>query len=382
MHRVKSTMLALIAGTAALFLPTHCEADPGDESDQLVSVARQYHFNRSGFEFLTCRFVITEGYSSVIDRNLKASEIEEAVEAHGLWVVDGDRELLDVQLEESAPPREAMTDIASATVADAFKINTVQFLGNSDFQFRMASTNGNGMVHSHDRPAPGLQFTPFVFCVMGRGEMLSPDRMIADPQISQQFRSSYQGTEMIEGDLVDIVRFRQPLVGSRVFKLDRERGALPVEIVLTHAGKDRPFSAIYLTDMISCSSDRWFPRRFIRFSYMDEPGRYPVREYRIQELDVDNRPDEDLFALALEAGLVVDDGDVRSTPFVIKDSRQLTLASLPELHQQVTTPARGMVRQLAGSVFATENTVLLIAGLALLAVLLLRWLPRRLKRAA
>jgi hypothetical protein len=168
----------------------------------------------------------------------------------------------------------------------------------------------------------GIYLTPFTVGVMGKNGETGPGNLLGaalrgdrDWQLTRG-RGEGTGAEHLH---VAIGHPGKPK--HIVYEFDPTRGCLPVIFSGCYAGTTTRAYVVHVTEITSCSNQRWFPKRIVLVNTPDaEQKTYPVETVEVVELDVDAPPPDDQLVMKLPRGTRVSEpGNNDSNYAVVAD---------------------------------------------------------------
>lgn len=313
-----------IADAAPTALGQTPGADRGNEALQIKAIGEAYLANRESFPFFHCRFTLSDGVAENLNDAIARGPTRDVTVADCVWIVDGDR----VRYERI--PRGPMTPKSAGGTSFTVPISPEIYLTAGEFGlYADLVLSGGGLASPNKRAPKQVTMTPWdLVDATGHGEEYSPGALI------QKFHGMTQATFHIRATEQRLGRRTVPLdvnIGiPLVFYLDPERGYLPIEMQSFMNGQ--VFAHTFTTDVRACSNNRWFPERtVIAWPKPGDDGPLRVRELRITELEVDEPPDDDEFALVAPQDLRFHNGVDNTARVKVEAGRRIHVDDLPAL---------------------------------------------------
>lgn len=335
-HRICAIGLISLASICLTSLRADDIAPRANTRSSLGYFADAYATNRESFSFFTCRFTMTRAKAKSIEDALKGN-LTDRMPAKGLWVVDGpnvryelksDEKLLD-ELEKKAVLHQqgnAMIKTIPAGGESQDYISDGIYSLYLDPRFKCAN------IYPPKVRSPGFRYTPFGMAVMGFHEELNPAALLRRC-VKGELQGRYDGKETINGTEVAVLRVGWPgkLLASR-FSLDPKRGYLPVQCSEIAPDSDRRMDEAYMTEIKQCSRNRWFPTRTVTIWEPDRKPPFTVNEIKVHDLDVDRRPNADLFRVLVPGGTQLSDPTTNGALINIEQDRRIRASELKKYH--------------------------------------------------
>lgn len=303
------------------------QAKPGDAA-VMSSVAEGYTANRASFVFASCTYEVTKGTADSIQEAL-AGKIELRERLEGIWAYDAGKERCS--LVNSKVPRvddtneEVVVEKPSTAGAGPSLVSTASepsshFLGDVTQQITFSPDIGVANLFSIKNREKNPGITPWNMGVMGPNEKNNPGKLVLE---FVQTKKSIELTEgEVDGTPVLAIKLTDHDKRQLTFSFDPEGGFLPIHI--DFFGK----SELFITDVKECTGNRFFPMRSCELTPNKKTGKVNVREIRVTTLDVDSKPDEDLFALQLPSGTRVINLSRKSERFVLDEDVRVPLSEI------------------------------------------------------
>jgi hypothetical protein len=373
---------------------------PGDE-ELIKTLGEGYLSNREAFSFLTCHFKVREGFAKTVDEAL-AGNLEDMVEAEGKWVVDGQKLLFDRQCEDEVV-RDALQNGEKITISrpDAKRkrfavqlpCDPLGFLTDGTIDLRYGAAIGNANISDTAvQPLPKVRTTPFTMGIMGEREEYSPGRVMTGDGKGGYAHAWIDGSEQTgDGEVIIVGMGWEPKETGKIRRrmfIDPNRGCLATRIFTYFKdqnveGQGARVTALFFTDFLQCSNNRWFPARgvLVRDPDSDRP-RLPVKIIEVSSVDADERPADADFSIAMPSGTgIADPTDLRSG-FKLKVDRPIGLADLRPLLDETHRVLDERMRPVPSAVEPADSTTTLwwvVAGhvLVLVVFALVYWTRRR-----
>lgn len=296
-------------------------------------VAHAAHLNRIPFH--TCRFRMTGGQAKSVEEALKGKLFNVSSYECRL-VTDGK---CDCFVGFAPPPNEARAEkMPGGKIARlALPGYAGRYLGDGsrsiNYSPGMKSVNLYSAEKDYREPEP----SPLFWMVGHRNPYFT--MMQRDPE---RYVFSVVGFEEVLGRPVITVRFDDkklmdmpggPIAVALTYSFDPARGHLPIRHVRLWNGK--PITQQYVTHVIDCGNDRWFPERIVKLVTRKD-GLFDVGETKTLELDVDHRPKRDEFTIDVPAGTgVLEYGNETGKFFRLKQDEKINIDDLPRLFQML-----------------------------------------------
>lgn len=277
-------------------------AQPADSVQPLVALANGYRANLESFEFMTCRYTYTSGRATSLDRAV-AGQLEPGDRVAQV-VFYKDRSTLRFRLDEdavtkkelAAPPGKGSGTLAGLKVGPLIPFETSDFVRNDDRSFLYAERHRTGNIYTggeHKTIAIGPYF---ILTPLGDGTEEDFGHLV-----DRAARGAVPFTAGAVTGGERTITFRPKSDAALSYTIDLARGFLPRRFEQSWS-KGGGGTVAVVPQVRKCSRDRWFPERVVVFSQhaAGKPG--SVQDFKVTELDVDNRPSKDDLTVSLPAG--------------------------------------------------------------------------------
>ncbi len=327
---MRSLLIGLLLVACASFLlcrPATARSEKQDEALQVL--AEGYQSNRTSFSHIDCRFNVIrrgrcENTEQVLDGTWTKGE-DSYVQEGRLLEKDGKVRFelhcpLELQVNdagafireheekaEADPSPNEGAATKSLIPLPCSRSFILQSADNFRFTYSQLGQVANIFPKGVSEESGGVSMSPLDLGCMGKGEMFGPYRFLRDG-VANRFVGTYEGAKVINARTVEIASFTSaegPSKSIYRFGIDPDRGYLCTYLAhINDAGELT--SAAYVLDVEECSGGRFFPTHsIVAVRSMNPEYRYSVREFKVEELDVDNPPDDSLFAFEIPKGTQV-----------------------------------------------------------------------------
>ena len=154
--------------------------------------------------------------------------------------------------------------------------------------------------------------------------------LLADQAARGEIRSKPEPARS-EGEFKTTFHFSQdPTV---TFTVDLTRGFLPTRMERKYKQGADGTSYVVAPQIRDCSKGRWFPERIVTFM-KQFPTQSPclIKDFKVTELDVDNRPPKEAFTLDLPAGTKILQFDDSFKWFATRQAEKIVPDDLTRIH--------------------------------------------------
>jgi hypothetical protein len=279
------------------------------DAAQLLSVAANgYRANLQSFEYVTCRYTITQGFAKSLDDALSGRTKPGLRTANAVFYKDGRN--IRFRLEEDAAttaildkptkPEDITETIPGLKSGQIVPFMTTDYLLNENLGLLFVPRGITANIYDAGSDKGKKVDEDFLFTQLKANTPY--DYSLLVDRVAREEIKADVGEPMTNGEFRTVFHLaKDPTV---FFTVDLKRGSLPTHIELvyeTSLGKN--VSDIVVPQIRSCSKGRWFPERIVTFM-KQFPTQSPCffKEFKVVELDVDHRPSKDAFTLDLPAG--------------------------------------------------------------------------------
>lgn len=285
-------------------------AQPRNDSDQILAVAANgYRANLESFEIVTCRYTVTWGFAKSLDDALAGRLEPGARTATAVFYRDG--QSLRFRIEEDAATKaaldkphnpEKMSEIPGLRGGPLVPFMTADYLLNESHGFHFNPRHHAGTMYDQGTEK-GKQVDPYFLMANLQVNSKYDFGLLADQAARGEIRYTPVATSS-EGHFRATFHFATDPTVS--FTIDLTRGSLPTRIEKLYANGADGASYVVVPQIRACSKGRWFPERIVTFA-KQTPTQSPclVKDFKVIELDVDNRPPKDALTIDLPAGTVI-----------------------------------------------------------------------------
>jgi hypothetical protein len=306
-----------------------------DEATLRASV-QGYLANVESFPILTCRYTVTAANTRTLEDAIAGREYRGVQVSKRRLFVDGkkvrhaveaDDESMKTLLTGKPKPDLGSKGLSSLTVTFA----PTDYLANGDDELLHNAINRNVNLFSLALPYGGDNSSPLAMAGAARGK-----RNVAywlGESDAGRVERKVQGIRDVDGTPAFCVSFSVAKGRGRLeYALDMMRGYLPLRA--TDFADGKVFSRTYLTHIRACSGGRWFPERAVYIWEPKQPGQpYELREVKVVELDVDNRPKPEEFVMELPAGTAVINVPEKRPTYLLKQQERVAPEDLTRLFE-------------------------------------------------
>lgn len=339
--------MASMGMNIVLLLSLLLSADPDDA--KLMSIADAYQANRNSFVNVDCRFEVQFGKCATLEDALTGRLLETQFICDGRWLVRGPLVRYDfVRRSQLAPgdtqtvPRQRPTASTHGPYADD------RYLINAGHILESGLAPGNVSFYgpnSHD--GMGIRYHPFNTDIIGPHEYSNPQRYV-EGCLTGRLTGQYDGLEFIGGVELEVVSIGLPgAVGKARMGFDPRRGHLLIYMEDSDPDTGRRRYAAYVTETQACPGGRWIPTRRINFHDPDADGPHRTEVLIVGQLNVDDAPPDEVFAMTLPAGMQVDLGRSDLERMPIKGERTVAATELPAMYDEFVKRGEELKRQKA-----------------------------------
>lgn len=306
-----------------LMLVREVESGEPDDSAFLSVVADGNLSHRESFRYINCRYRIRTGTAETGPEAEKNGPTELHAEHFGRWVVRENQACLVLH---SGP----------GVRQSEWSMYNKMRITDGNLLFTFYSHLESGSVCPVNSALDGFDGTPFDLWMFGKDEAASPGHIIhatlARPENERMFPVSLISRS-------PLVRFKSgnlefPGEQSTEYVLDGTRGYAMSAISFYSKAKNEAASTTraIVTDWKDCGNSRWFPMRAVTYSSGEDA--FSVREWIVDELNVDSRPaDEDLSIVVPAESEVNDLRSAGSQIVLVKEPRRISVTNLDELYK-------------------------------------------------
>lgn len=306
-------------------------AEMQDDEKAVRSVADAYSANRKAFSRFDCQFRYITHRPKSMDDALAGGIGGQAITQVGRWCVDGGKTLYELRC--PAEVNKAMSElIASSKAAEiTLDCNELFYLRRlPDYALRYNDLGGvANLFTAADAHGSGIRVTPFGMNVLGEDEECDPGRYVSSAT-SGKYPYRYLGPRKSSlGHSELVIEFSNTVT----LGFDPERGYLLSSFYALHPRTREPMEAAYVLDAERRSNGAWFPTRCVRV--VDPESNPPTSAGLIvvDELDTDNTPPPETFALELRAGTQVNRPG-HSEWVTLTQSEIVSTESFEDLHRR------------------------------------------------
>jgi hypothetical protein len=277
-----------------------------NDSTQLLPIAANgYRANLEAFEYLTCHYSITWGFTNSLEDAI-ASKLEPNSHTAKCEIIK-DGKLIRFRLVEDTATKSTL-DKATPQKTPGFPgvasgplvpWTTSDYVLNADRGLLFDPRNHTANIY---RTVAKEGVDPYYFLTMLGVNTKHDFGLLADQATKGE--SHFTVGAGSDGGRVPFV-FRLPKDQTLSVFIDLNRGALPVRV--EHSYDNSQLKSITLVPEIRpCSKSRWFPDRIVSFvKQSNTQSPCLVRDYKVTDLDVDRRPSRDAFFIDIPAGTVI-----------------------------------------------------------------------------
>jgi hypothetical protein len=117
-----------------------------------------------------------------------------------------------------------------------------------------------------------------------------------------------------------------------LYEFDPTKGCLPVVFSGCYAGTTTRAYVVHVTEIASCSNQRWFPKRIVIVNTPDAKlDTYPVETVEVVELDVDVPPAESQFEMKLPRGTRLSEPGNNDSNYAVMADEVVPVSDLPKI---------------------------------------------------
>lgn len=315
-----------------LWLTGYLCAQPADSVQPLVAVANGYRANLESFEFISCRYTITWGYTTSLDQAI-AGQLQTAGRVAKVEFYK-DRSAFRFRLEEDAATKKELDapvgkgeKLGGLTTGPLVPFMTGDFVRNDERSLLHIERDRTANIYTggnHKTHAIGIDF---ILAPLGDGE---PDDfgLLIDRAARGEVR--FTAGAVTGGE--HTVTFHPKSDTTVSYTIDLARGFLPKRVEHTYENGQAVSQAV-VTQVRKCSRDRWFPERVVLFSQPVVGQRGRVMDFKVTALDVDNRPSKDDLRVSIPAGTNIRRFEESGKSFRTRQPERVSSDDLDRIYQ-------------------------------------------------
>lgn len=331
--RVSCVMGAiLVCSVAPLVRPSlGFDGNVSDGIEELQIAADGYLHNRESFRYIHCKYRIRFGTADTAEAAQTRGPAVVEVVLNGTWTVrDESTSLVLANLDKAD---------TAAPGSSSWSICDNRHLTDGKLHLAFYGPMNGGSIMPVESAVDGIDGTPFDLWCMGKNEEANPGRLI-QLILAQPRNKRTTALEIIETK--PFLRFgTRPLdfPGQQQIEyvLDPKRGYALVDRILTSRHTDAPEASIdrvKVTDLRECSSRRWFPMRAVQFEKYPATGKFQVREFLVDELDVETRPTDSMLAIELPKAALINDLRSGGSQIELAEPWTIDVGTLGKIYQK------------------------------------------------
>jgi hypothetical protein len=287
----------------------YAQKDP--DGAQLLSVAANgYRANLESFEYITCRYSITQGFAKSLEDGL-AGRVEPGARISTVVFYKNGR-TIRFHLEEDAetkttldkPGQPSENVIPGLKTGPIVPWTTTDYLLNENHGLIFDPRDRNANIYDAGTDKAKQVDSDYLLTQIHANTKFDY-ALLADLAARGEITAEV-GKPMTNGELKSTFHLlgKNPKVE---FIVDLNRGALPTRIEMVSGTRlGDCVSLVVVPQIRACSKERWFPERIVAF-LRQFPTQSPClfKEFKVTELDVDHRPSKDAFTLDIPAGSTI-----------------------------------------------------------------------------
>jgi hypothetical protein len=345
---------AFLVTLACLCVAASARADD-DANETLRMVEKAYTQNRESFEFLDTECILEEGKAESIEAAIAGKWKSVDFRRIARWTFDGDNEKYTFTADprETAANEEAIRkDIEASrkgvrgkvdengfgTLTLPARCSDRVFLRRDGYSLKSGSLIQSANLLHDVSDGEGIRTTPFNMDVFGPDERSSPGRYIRD-SLRGRWPCDLERERTINGVklIVASVRCSTTTDGKTcgpVFGFDPTRGYLPAYASLAFPRTGEVVFEVHMTQARQFPDGRWMPMELVKVHAPGRAAPFRVERLRVENVEVEKRPDADLFVTNIRAGVQIS-APGKQQWLTLKADEQFRPEDLPSIEQRM-----------------------------------------------
>ncbi|SRR5579875_2151378 len=323
--KLRITILIVVV-MASLVAHAIGEDDKLAEQKRLLLIASEgYRANRESFRTISCRFRVTDAQSDSVEEAL-TGKIRIASSHEYLWHVNENNVRYEDLCDESLYKQNLLKGIERKDSEIGAPCLPSARLTDGSIHLIYSPVSNTGNIRGPSNPGRGIDITPFnIGGCFGDDEKYNPSVMINNVFKGELICLDHHDKLINGEEMISVSVGKSPTQPHYDFVFDVAHGFLLKQITIYSEAMMHG----YVTEVKKCSHGRWFPMHSILIVGKKAP--FFVKEVKVVDLDVDNPPKEEVFALEMPKGSrLVNPSDMRSV-IEFGATKRVTLKDLPTL---------------------------------------------------